>query len=126
MKHAWIILLTFISTRCFCQLPVSNLKVETFINTAAGFIQVIISSPTDSLNNCNVQIKSGDTFVKMSHLPKSFKKLSAKVLINDLQPGTYDCIIVKENREIARQSFFMDLILIGKMPELNTPETEKK
>ena len=95
-----------------------DVKVNLVTDAILGKITVKLKSDSDSLNNCKVQIiDSKKTIVKSVDLPKSANLLISTIVILDLLPGNYTCVVYKGKEELYKGEFFKDAILIEPQSE---------
>lgn len=105
----------------------TDIKVSTVISPLFEKITIKLSSDKDSLSHCMVKLfDSKKNCVKSLSLPSAVKQIEGSIMILDLLPGNYTCLVYKGNEEIYKTEFFKDAIFVEPqgLPVLNKPKEE--
>ena len=119
------ILLFFILTTKLIWSQTKQAEVNISVRITPYFekMTVTITSKNDSLVDYNIKIvDSKKNTIKIQNLPNAKQEIEKSILIFDLLPGNYSCLVFKEEKEIYRYDFSKDAILIEPQtaPVINT------
>lgn len=125
MRVLILLLLILTTSLIWSQTKLAEVNISVRISPYFEKMTVTITSKNDSLVDYNIKIvDSKKNTIKTQNLPNAKQEIEKSMLIFDLLPGNYSCLVLKGEKEIYSYDFSKDAILIEPQtaPVINTPK----